>query len=781
MRDVYQSPPILLLKSFFPDLFGNPVAGTDWSGLLREAVHPYNPDFIIYCGIGCILVALGGLVFARRVRRVRALLVLMLLSIGLATSPLVLKAAYVLIPVFRYSRVARAGVLGCFALAAIVGITISMLSRESHKASRPAFLRVMLVALVVLLFGSVLFSALGETYIAEASGKARSLGPEFWRSALAQLRSGRLREWAEGGTSAWFGYVKGRLFLGMVLAALSAAAVTAYAWPRNLSAAARRVAVVAFGIVMIVDLGLASRGFYVTQPSADFPQVDGITVLKAGLGSEGRWRTRSVSYSPDYVSTLPGNANQILKIQSLEGTSTIVPGAYYESLLKSFSDAVIPAKLKKSYLPFEPEEIRLSDLAGVRYVAAEATQAPYILSPIMRTIVEGLAGRAPDRQIVKIVNLGDDTRLALVQSINEALSFSLEIPEVSRLEFAVGFTGAGVEQGDSLRFLVMIEGGEERTEFARTFDLVSDRDTWHEISLDIGAAAGRVIRGAVGVISQAAEVPAGVTVSWSGMDLVFDDCAIEKIPQGYSVDVGQIREFLSLTLRAEAEELPLSLTLGAGITSMRWVGFPANLPVRELAVDLARAESGRIMVRSDSAFSLEGAKTVHLGSVYPDYRLIHDSDMHIYENFAAVERGICLDRRMVGVVQAPGEPVLAIASMENLDMARCGRCRIVSYGPECVELEVEADRDCFLLFQDMYYPGWKAYVDTEEREYVKADVGFRVLEMAEGEHTVVMEFRPGSLKIGGAMSVLGLILTLAYAWGSGRRRRTRGFQEKTPR
>jgi hypothetical protein len=397
----------------------------------------------------------------------------------------------------------------------------------------------------------------------------------------------------------------------------------------------------------------------------------------------------------------------------------------------------------------------------------------------MRTIVEGLAGRNPDRQIVKLLNLGGDTRLTLLQSMNEALSFSLEIPEVSRLDFAVGFTGVDVEMGDSLRFLVMIEGGEERIEFARTFDLAFDRDMWHEMSLDIGAAGGKVIRGAVGVISQAAEAPAGVTAGWSGMDLVFDDCTIERVPQGYSVDVGSIREFLSLALRTDAQELPLSLTLGDDVTSRRWIGFPAHLPVREIAVDLARAGSGRIMVQSDSTFSLAGAKTVHMGSVYPDYRLIHDSDMHIYENFAAVERGICLDRTMVGALQASGEPVLAIAPMADLDMARCGRCRIVSYEPEHIRLEVTADRDCFLLFQDMYYPGWKAYVDSEEQEYLRADVGFRVLEIAEGEHTVVMEFRPGSLKIGLALSLVGLLLTVGYAWGSGRRRRTRGISEKT--
>ena len=74
------------------------------------------------------------------------------------------------------------------------------------------------------------------------------------------------------------------------------------------------------------------------------------------------------------------------------------------------------------------------------------------------------------------------------------------------------------------------------------------------------------------------------------------------------------------------------------------------------------------------------------------------------------------------------------------------------------------ERDCYLLFQDMYYPGWTAIVDSVSSEFVRADVGFRVLEIPEGNHTVVMEFRPRSLRLGLALTCLGLLLTLVYAW-----------------
>jgi hypothetical protein len=385
----------------------------------------------------------------------------------------------------------------------------------------------------------------------------------------------------------------------------------------------------------------------------------------------------------------------------------------------------------------------------------------------MRTVVEGLAGRAPEREIVRLTTMGDDTRLALLQNLNEALTFSLRTPEVKRLDFAVGFAGGEPAGGDSLRFLVMLEGQTDRVEFSRVYDLASDRNKWHELSLDIASVGGEVMRGAIGVVSSAQEAPSGITAAWSGLDLVFGDCPSEKTPQGFHIDLDGNREFVSLALRSKAREIPLMISMENGVRKLRWVGFPAHLPLRHLAVDLAPTTTDRILVESDSAFTLEGARTLHLGSVYPDYRLIHGSDMHIYENSAAVERGICLDRRAVGFTQSEGTPVLALAAMDDMGEARCGRSRIIAYEPERVEMQVTSEHDCFFLFQDMYYPGWKAYVDGERREFVRADVGFRVLEIEEGEHTVVMAFEPGSLKLGLALSILGLVLTLAYAWRTG--------------
>jgi hypothetical protein len=779
MRDVYLSPPVLLLKSIFPDFFGNPVQGTDWSGLLREAVHPYNPDFVIYSGIGCTLLAIGGLAFVRRVRRMRALTVLLLLSIGLATSPIMLRIAYSLLPVFRYSRVARVGVLGCFAVSALSALSISMLSRDTDDSMKRSFLRIVFVALTLILVGSVVFMAFGDSYIEKMAEKARWLSPEFWWSKLAQLRSGMLREWGDGNTAPWFAYERGELQKGMLFAALASIAIFVYAWPRRIKLNLRRVAMVVFVLILLIDIGLVSRGYFVTQPSGDFAEVDGISVLKAGLGRSGRWRSRSVGYDPEYVSTLPGNANQILKIHSLEGTATIIPEEYYSGLFASFRDSVIPARVRKEYVPLEPQEIRLSDLASVRYMAAEGTQAPYVSSPVFRTIIDGLAARGPYPKMVRLLSMGDDTRLALGQEPNKALTFALSLPGVTRLDFAVGFESEADAVGDSLTFLLTMAGPSNTVEFKQSFDLYSDGGRWHEVSLDISGIGEGPVKLMIGAISSRGEAAGSATGGWSGMDLVFHDCTVDTVVGGYRVHVGDLGEFASLELRSQAREIPLRISLGNEHRRIRWVSFPSHLAHRRLMVDLTEAATDTLLVESDSTFSLVRARVVHMGPVYADYELIHDTDMHIYENSAAVEKGICIDKTQVRQQASDAEPVLNVAGIDEIGAVGCGTCTVVSYEPERVVLDVSAHRACYLLFQDMYYPGWRAYVDKASSEFIKADVGFRVLEVPEGHHTIVMEFRPSSLKLGLAMTCLGIILTLVYAWKTRSHPGPEGFSSST--
>jgi hypothetical protein len=191
---------------------------------------------------------------------------------------------------------------------------------------------------------------------------------------------------------------------------------------------------------------------------------------------------------------------------------------------------------------------------------------------------------------------------------------------------------------------------------------------------------------------------------------------------------------------------------------------------RSIMIDLkGRARKG-LMLESDSTFSVEHCCQVWRGWTQDlDCQLVYDGDMCIYENTAAVEKGLCLDPAQIEITMVDGEPELSLGSLETVDDARCGESEIISYRPDRVVAEVSAACECYFLLQDMYYPGWQAYVDGQEARILKSDIGIRVLEIPEGNHTITMVFRPRSVYAGLVLTCVGLLMSVAYALKTRRR------------
>ncbi|MCX6357142.1 MAG: YfhO family protein, partial [Candidatus Aureabacteria bacterium] len=94
---------------------------------------------------------------------------------------------------------------------------------------------------------------------------------------------------------------------------------------------------------------------------------------------------------------------------------------------------------------------------------------------------------------------------------------------------------------------------------------------------------------------------------------------------------------------------------------------------------------------------------------------------------------------------------------------KAGGVEIVKYTPNRIEMKATATEDCFLFLSDVYYPGWETLVDGKKKKTYIADYAFRAAYLPAGEHTVVMRFRPKSIMIGGAVSLLAL-MTLAVGF-----------------
>ncbi len=91
-----------------------------------------------------------------------------------------------------------------------------------------------------------------------------------------------------------------------------------------------------------------------------------------------------------------------------------------------------------------------------------------------------------------------------------------------------------------------------------------------------------------------------------------------------------------------------------------------------------------------------------------------------------------------------------------------GTAEIVSYRPQEVVVKTESGQPKILFLSDNYYPGWKAKVDGNEVEILRADYTFRAVPLVPGNHTVRFYYDSLIFKVGLMVSSLSLIVLFGY-------------------
>lgn len=91
-----------------------------------------------------------------------------------------------------------------------------------------------------------------------------------------------------------------------------------------------------------------------------------------------------------------------------------------------------------------------------------------------------------------------------------------------------------------------------------------------------------------------------------------------------------------------------------------------------------------------------------------------------------------------------------------------GAADIVSYKPTNVKIKVRANGG-FLVLSDLYYPGWRAYINGKKTEIFRANYTFRAIQVPKGDYMVEFCYRPipfylGTVLAGGTFIFLCCIL-----------------------
>ena len=160
-------------------------------------------------------------------------------------------------------------------------------------------------------------------------------------------------------------------------------------------------------------------------------------------------------------------------------------------------------------------------------------------------------------------------------------------------------------------------------------------------------------------------------------------------------------------------------------------------------------------------------------------------DIAVYENQHALPRAFFV-AAMARVPEDAVLPLLAEGRVEPRQLALVGvddgtewsgagsegqgTASIVADGPQDVVIDVEADAAGFLYLADQYAPGWSAEVNGATTEILRANHAFRLVAVPGGRSRVVFHYRPRSLWIGAAVSLIsGLVVVLVslrgWLWG----------------
>lgn len=172
-----------------------------------------------------------------------------------------------------------------------------------------------------------------------------------------------------------------------------------------------------------------------------------------------------------------------------------------------------------------------------------------------------------------------------------------------------------------------------------------------------------------------------------------------------------------------------------------------------------------------------------------DIRLAYSgADAAVYENARAVPRAFVPARVQVARAELPAlrtifdrrfDPRRTIVvrhdELDGADVPRrgAGIVRVVDEQNDRVLLEARLERPSVVVLDDQLTPGWSVLVDGRPADPVRVDAVLRGVRVPAGRHVVEWRYRVPGLRLGAALSLLGLALALAWAWAIRVRTRTR--------
>jgi hypothetical protein len=89
--------------------------------------------------------------------------------------------------------------------------------------------------------------------------------------------------------------------------------------------------------------------------------------------------------------------------------------------------------------------------------------------------------------------------------------------------------------------------------------------------------------------------------------------------------------------------------------------------------------------------------------------------------------------------------------------------KLIEHAPDRLVINAEMACKGMVILSDAFYPGWRARVDHYPAEIYQVNGAMRGVKVPRGTHTVTMRYRPISVYLGAALSLLGILGALGWA------------------
>ena len=87
-----------------------------------------------------------------------------------------------------------------------------------------------------------------------------------------------------------------------------------------------------------------------------------------------------------------------------------------------------------------------------------------------------------------------------------------------------------------------------------------------------------------------------------------------------------------------------------------------------------------------------------------------------------------------------------------------GTATVTSYTENEIAIVTNSNSPAVLVVTDTYYPGWKATIDGNDTQILRANWTLRAAAVPQGEHTVIMRYEPVSFTVGKIISIISFII-----------------------